>query len=256
MPNGRVYTVEETAAQERWLDLLLDTLSDGDDDDDDDYDYAHALAAQAENSPEPEEDDEEDDYLDPESLAWLMSAAADEQPTISVPSPTSMPVRPLSPPRAPPIGPLELPFYYPLPDDSEDDLSTPGMEEDLEGESEADSLEWPCTPGSQFRSTASLGRSSSTSSLNNLVASSGSEHTNPPSSLSSPRERIVQKPAKPPTTDKPRTHSIHIPEKQLYTLPTEQQQQRQQQQQQQQHRQPRQCLLPLPATPTPPSERC
>ena len=220
LPNGRVYTPEETTAEQRWLDSLLDTLSDGDDDDDDDY--AHALVVQVESSPEPEEEDE-DDYLDPEGFAWLMSAAADEQPTISVPSPTSVPVPSLSPPQVLPLGPLDLPFYYPLPDDSDDDLSTPGMEDDVEGESEADSLEWPCTPGSQFRSTASLGRSSSTSSLNNLVASSGSEHTHAPSP-SAPRERIVLKPAKQPTTDKPRIHRVHVPDKQLYMSPAEQQQ--------------------------------
>jgi hypothetical protein len=218
LPNGRVYTPEETIAEERWLDSLLDTLSDGDDDDDDEY--AHALVVHVESSPEPED---EDDYLDLEGLAWLMSAAADEQPTISVPSPTSMPVRSLSPPRALPMGPLELPFYYPLPDDSDDDLSTPGMEEDVEGESEADSLEWPSTPGSQFRSTASLGRSSSTSSLNNLVAS-GSEHTHAPSSPSAPRERVILKSAKHPATDKLRIHSVHFPDKQLYMSPPERQQ--------------------------------
>ena len=224
LPNGRVYTQEETIAEERWLDSLLDTLSDGDDGDDseDDDDYAHALVVQVESSPEPEEEDE-DEYLDPEGLAWLMSAAVDEQPTISVPSPTSMPVRSLSPPRALPIGPLELPFYYPLPDDSDDDLSTPGMEEDVEGESEADSLEWPSTPGSQFRSTASLGRSSSTSSLNTLIAS-GSEHTHTPSSLCSPRERVVIKPAKHPATDKLRIHSVHLTDNLSYISPPERQQ--------------------------------
>lgn len=223
LPNGRVYTQEETIAEERWLDSLLDTLSDADDDDDseddEDDDYAHALVVQVESSPEPEEDD----YLDLEGLAWLMSDAADEQPTISVPSPTSMPVRSLSPPRALPIGPLELPFYYPLPDDSDDDLSTPGMEEDVEGESEADSLEWPSTPGSQFRSTASLGRSSSTSSLNNLIAS-GSEHTHLPSSQSAPRERVVVKSAKHPATDKLRIHSVHLTDKLSYMSPPERQQ--------------------------------
>lgn len=232
IPSGRVYTSEETAAEERWLDSLLDTLSDGDEDEDD---YTHALVAQVESLPEPEEEDDDDDYLDPESLAWLMFAAADEQPTISVPSPTSVPVRSLSPPRAQPIGPLELPFYYPLPDDSDDDLSTPGMEEDVEGDSEADSLEWPCTPGSQFRSTASLGRSSSTSSLNNLLAS-GSEHTHTPSSPSPPRERVVLKPARLPATDKLRTHSSHVPDKQVYISTAEQQQKHQ-------HR-----LLPLPSS--------
>ena len=223
LPNGRVYTQEETIAEERWLDSLLDTLSDGDDgnDSEDDDDYAHALVVQVESSPEPEED--EDEYLDPEGLAWLMSAAVDEQPTISVPSPTSMPVRSLSPPRALPIGPHELPFYYPLPDDSDDDLSTPGMEEDVEGESEADSLEWPSTPGSQFRSTASLGRSSSTSSLNNLIAS-GSEHTHAPSSPSSPRERVIVKAAKHPATDKLRIHSVHFTDNLSYISPPERQQ--------------------------------
>ena len=239
MPSGRVYTSEETAAEERWLDSLLDTLSDGDDDDDDDY--THALVVQTGSLPEPEEED--DDYLDPESLVWLMFAAADEQPTISVPSPTSVPVRSLSPPRAQAIGPLELPFYYPLPDDSDDDLSTPGMEEDVEGESEADSLEWPCTPGSQFRSTASLGRSSSTSSLNNLLAS-GSEHTHTPSSPSSSRERVVLKSARLPATDKPRTNSIQVPDKQLYISTSEQQQKQQQ------------CLLSLPSSATSLSGRC
>ena len=243
LPNGRVYSPEETAAEERWLDSLLDTLSDGDDDGDDDDDYAHALVVPVESSPEPEE---EEDYLDLEGLAWLMSAAVDEQPVISVPSPTSVPVRPLSPPRLPPapVGPLELPFYYPLPDDSDDDLSTPGMEEDVEGESDADSLEWPCTPGSQFRSTASLGRSSSTSSLNNLVASA-SEHTQAPSSLSSPRERAVLKPARPPTTDKLKIHSIHGPDKQLYMSPAEQPQK-----QQQRH------LLSLPSSASSPAGHC
>jgi hypothetical protein len=240
LPNGRVYTPEETAAEERWLDSLLDTLSDAEDDDD--YDYAQALVVQAEGSPE-----DEDDYLDPEGLAWLMSAAADEQPTISVPSPTSVPVRSLSPPRASPIGPRELPFYYPLPDDSDDDLSTPGMEEDVEGESDADSLEWPCTPGSQFRSTASLGRSSSTSSLNNLVAS-GSEQAHIPSSPSSPRERVPLKPAKPPATDNPRTNN---PDKQLYISPAEQHQQQKLQYQQQQQR-----LFSLPSSASSPSGRC
>lgn len=179
MTGSRTYTVEETEAEARWLDSLLENLSD-----DDEYEDVHATVAQVDSDEDEEEDEdsghersEQDDLMDAECLAWLLSTTAeDDRPPVSVPSPTSVPVRSLSPPRSssrPDAAEVMSPFPYPLPDDSDDDyISAPGMEDDVEGEdSEADSLEWPATPGSPFRSTASLGRSVSNSSLHNLVAS-------------------------------------------------------------------------------------
>lgn len=179
LATSRVFTNAETNVEEKWLDSLLEDLSDDEYDDDDE------ATARGASSPfdEEEEDHDEDYYLDAESLAWLLSTTAEEpQPIISVPSPTSVSVRALSPPRALPHEPLtidDLPFYSPLPDDDDDDLSTvPGMEED-EGESEADSVEWPLTPG-QRSITSILGRSTSNSnsSLNQLVASAERDDDN------------------------------------------------------------------------------
>lgn len=212
LATSRVYTNAEPNAEEKWLNSLLEDLSDDDYDDDE-------ATARGTSSPfdEEEEDHDEDYYLDAESLAWLLSTTAEEpQPIISVPSPTSVSVRALSPPRVQtqPHGPLtidDLPFYYPLPDDDDDDLSTaPGMEDDVEGESEADSVEWPLTPG-QRSITSILGRSTSNSnsSLNHLVASAGSDEN---TAIISPLPSI--------TEDAVYDHStqldIHVDEPSLY----------------------------------------
>lgn len=177
---SRQYTSAETEAEARWLDSLLEDLSD----DDDEYDPTAAVQETHIATEEEDDDDDDDFYLDPEGLAWLLSTTEDDdvQPTIiSVPSPTSF-----LPSESNPRVPIPFPL---LPDDSDadDDLSTtPGMEEDLEGDSEADSVEWPQTPGSQFRSTASLGRSASSSSLNQHQHTSIAASTSPGSPLSLP----------------------------------------------------------------------
>jgi hypothetical protein len=146
----RVYSTADADAEARWLDSLLEDMSD------DDGDYEEATEENVTHGDDEEEEDEEGYYL--ESLAWLLD---EPEPIISVPAPIS-PQEPLV---------LEVrPFDYPLPDDSDDDLSTaPDMEED-EGESEADSGEWPLTPG-QRSMTSMLGRSITASTLNQLVAS-------------------------------------------------------------------------------------
>ena len=153
---SRVYSTEDADAEAKWLDSLLEDLSD-----DDEYD--DTSKAGASHKVYGDEEDESEDDLD---LDWLLSNTFDEsQPIISVPAPI--------PPREPVILEDLRPFHYPLPEDDDDDLSTaPGMEEDVEGDSEADSVEWPLTPG--YRSiTSLLRRSTSGSNLNQLVASAG-----------------------------------------------------------------------------------
>jgi len=147
----RVYSTADADAEARWFNSLLEDMSD------DDGEYEEEPTE--ENIIHEEEEEEEDEgYF--ESLAWLLDEPT--QPIISVPAPIS--------PREPLV--LELrPFDYPLPDDDDDDLSTaPDMDEDVEGESEADSVEWPLTPG-QRSMTSMLGRSITASALNQLVAS-------------------------------------------------------------------------------------
>jgi hypothetical protein len=183
LTSSRAFTNAEPNVEEKWLDSLLEDLSDDEYDNDEDEDDEATARGASSPFDEEEEDHDEDYYLDAESLAWLLSTNAEEpQPIISVPSPTSVSVRAISPPRALHSQPHEtltiddLPFYSPLPDDDDDDLSTvPGMEPD-EGESEADSVEWPLTPG-QRSITSILGRSTSNSnsSLNQLVASAERE---------------------------------------------------------------------------------
>lgn len=136
----RVYSTADADAEARWLDSLLEDMSDDDEEN----------IVQGDDDDEEEEEEEEGYYL--ESLAWLLDEP--QQPATQ---------NPLA---------LELgPFDSPLPDDSDDDLSTaPDMDEDVEGESEADSVEWPLTPG-QRSMTSMLGRSITASTLNQLVAS-------------------------------------------------------------------------------------
>lgn len=132
----RVYSTADADAEARWLDSLLEDMSDDEE----------ANGVHDEEDDEEEEEDEE--YL--ESLAWLLD-------------------EPQTPSKA--RDPLLRPFDYPLPDEDDDDLSTtPDMEDDVEGESEADSVEWPLTPG-QRSMTSMLGRSITASTLNQLVAS-------------------------------------------------------------------------------------
>lgn len=150
----RVYSTADADAEARWLDSLLEDMSD------DDGEYGDASEENITHSDgEEEEEEEEEDGYYLESLAWLLD---EPEPIISVPAPIS--------PQEPLI--IEVrPFDCPLPDDSDDDLSTaPDMDEDVEGESEADSVEWPLTPG-QRSVTSILGRSISASTLNQLVAS-------------------------------------------------------------------------------------
>ena len=146
----RVYSTADAVAEARWLDSLLEDMSD------DESEYEEP----SEDITHGDEDEEDEDGYYLESLAWLLDEPA--APIISVPAPISPEQRLRLEPR---------PFDCPLPDESDDDLSTaPEMEEDVEGESEADSVEWPLTPGQ--RSMASIvGRSISTSTLNQLVAS-------------------------------------------------------------------------------------
>lgn len=156
---SRVYSAEDEDAEARWLDSVLEDLSD----DEEEEEYGpKGIAAHGASS---DDEDEDDDYFD---LEWLMSTTNEEPvvPIISVPAPP------------PPSESLNLehllpPFKYPLPDDDDDDdLSTaPDMEADVEGDSEADSVEWPLTPG-QRSITSMLGRSSTSASApNQLVAS-------------------------------------------------------------------------------------
>lgn len=148
----RVYSTADADAEARWLDSLLEDMSD------DDGEYGEASEENITHGDDEEEEEDEDGYY-LESLAWLLD---EPEPIISVPAPIS--------PQEPLI--IEVrPFDYPLPDESDDDLSTaPDMDEDVEGESEADSVEWPLTPG-QRSVTSMLGRSISASTLNQLVAS-------------------------------------------------------------------------------------
>ncbi|CAG7846616.1 SubName: Full=Uncharacterized protein {ECO:0000313/EMBL:CCA73767.1} [Serendipita indica DSM 11827] len=151
---SRVYSSEDADAEAKWLDSLLEDLSD------DEYD--DTTKAGASHKMYGEEEEGEDDL----DLDWLLSNTFDEPQPISVPAPL--------PPREPIVLEDLRPFHYPLPEDDDDDLSTaPGMEEDVEGESEADSVEWPLTPGAYRSITSILGRSTSSSNLNQLVASAG-----------------------------------------------------------------------------------
>lgn len=136
----RVYSTADADAEARWLDSLLEDMSD-----DEDETSVH------DDVEEVEEEGEDDYYL--ESLAWLLD---EPQPSTA---------------RDSHILQLAPSFDSPLPDESDDDLSTtPDMDEDVEGESEADSVEWLLTPG-QRSMTSMLGRSITASTLNQLVAS-------------------------------------------------------------------------------------
>lgn len=164
---SRVYSEADEDAEAKWLNSVLEDLSD-----DEEYDEDGLKRDTAHGNTSDEEEEEEDD-MDDLDLDWLMSTTVEEpQPIISVPTPTP-PTEPLT------LSHLLAPFEHPLPDDDDDDLSTaPGMDEDVEGDSEADSVEWPLTPG-QRSITSILGRSTSHSALNQLVASAGREEALP-----------------------------------------------------------------------------
>ncbi|PVG00191.1 hypothetical protein CPB86DRAFT_773867 [Serendipita vermifera] len=156
---SRAYSQEDADAEAKWLDSLLDDLSD-----DDEYEN-EAEQGPANSSQTFEDEDDEELYLDPESLPWLHSTDAEEPISAPPPIPAN---------DSTVLDHLE-PFYYPLPED-DDDLSTvPTMDDDVEGESEADSVEWLATPGHRSL-TSMLGHSSN---LHHLVAS-GNQHENSP----------------------------------------------------------------------------
>jgi hypothetical protein len=159
---SRAYSQEDADAEAKWLDSLLDDLSD-----DDEYEN-DAEQGPANSSQTFEDEDDEELYLDPESLPWLHPTDAEEPIRAPPPIPTNDSN----------ILPHLEPFYYPLPEDDDDDLSTvPTMDDDVEGDSEADSVEWLATPG--HRSLTSMLGHSSSSHLHHLVAS-GNQHEDSP----------------------------------------------------------------------------
>jgi hypothetical protein len=185
LATSRIYSVAEENAEAKWLDSVLEDLSDDEYDEDVKGHAAHGASS--------DEEDDTDDF----DLDWLLSTTVEEpQPIISVPTPT------------PPTELLTLehllsPFEYPLPEDDDDDLSTaPGMDDDVEDESEADSVEWPLTPGHRSINSM-LGRSTSNSALNQLVASAGREEALPPIT----EEAVFQHNVRP---------AIHFDEPRLY----------------------------------------